>query len=62
MLLHGELFLTMFYTIGFLGQFRKMRSQFNHQPILFRMKSNATEKEHSISFYDKSNVMLRHSI
>ena len=38
--------------IGFLGQLRKMSSQFNHQSILFRTKSNATEKRHSISFYD----------
>ena len=38
--------------IGFLGQFRKKSSQFNHQAILFRAKSNATEKGHSISFYD----------
>ena len=30
--------------IGFLGQFRKMSSQFNHHPILFRTKSNATKK------------------
>ena len=40
------------YNIGFLSQFRKMSSQFNHQPVLFRVKSNATEKGHSISFYD----------
>ena len=39
-------------TIGFLGQFRKKSSQFNHQAILFRAKSNATEKGYSISFYD----------
>ena len=38
--------------IGFLGQFRQMSSQFNHQAILFRVKSNATEKGHTISFYD----------
>ena len=38
--------------IGFLGQFRQMSSQCNHQSILFRAKSNATEKGHSISFYD----------
>ena len=36
--------------IGFLGQFRKMSSQFNHQLILFGTKLNATEKGHSISF------------
>ena len=30
--------------IGFLGQFRKMSNQFNHQPILFNMKLNATKK------------------
>ena len=38
--------------IGFIGQFRKKSSQFNYQAILFRAKSNATEKRHSISFYD----------
>ena len=32
-------------TIGFLGQFRKMSSKFNHQSIIFRTKSNATKKE-----------------
>ena len=40
---------------------RQMSSQFNHQAILFLAKSNATEKGHSISFYDKSNVMLSQS-
>ena len=37
--------------IGFLGQFREMSSQFNHQLILFGTKFNATafEKGHSIS-------------
>ena len=35
-----------------------MSSQFNHQALLFRAKSNATENGHSSSFYDKSNVML----
>ena len=49
-------------TIGFLGQFRKKSSQFNYQAILFIAKPNATEKSNSISFYDKSYVMLRHSI
>ena len=38
--------------IGFLGQFRQMSSQFNHQAILFRAKSNAIAKGNSISFYD----------
>ena len=31
------------FTISFLGQFRKMSSQFNREAILFRAKSNATE-------------------
>ena len=37
---------------------------FFHQAILFRAKSNATEKGHLILFYeyDYSNVMLRRSI
>ena len=51
-----------FFNIGFLCQFRQMSSQFNHQAILLRAKSNATPKGSSISFYDLSNVMLRHSI
>ena len=39
--------------IGFLGQFRKKSSQFNHQSIVFRAQSNSTtEKGHSFSFYD----------
>ena len=37
---------------GYLGQFRKMSSQFNHQAIPCRAKSNATQKGHSISFWD----------
>ena len=36
--------------IGFLGQFRQMSSQFNHRAILFRAKTNAIKKSHSISF------------
>ena len=41
-----------FDNIGFLGQFRQISSQLKHQAILFRAKSNASEKGHSISFYD----------
>ena len=45
-------------TLGFLGQFRQMSSQFNHQAVLFLAKSNATEKGHSNSFYDQSNASI----
>ena len=38
------------WLLGFLGQFQKISSHFKHQPILFRTKSNATEKGHSITF------------
>ena len=30
--------------MGFLGQIRQMSNQFSHQAILFRTKSNASEK------------------
>ena len=48
--------------IGFLGQFQRMSSQFNHQALLFRAKSNTTEKVIRLRFMISQNVMLRHSI